>query len=163
MSSIRHCSIVIAATLSLALMLLAEPSCAAAQKTAELCQNKATDDTLRPLPKSLVMAAKQLFGLYRMANRQVRRSTVFRCADGQVLLCNLGANLPCGKANTDQHPSGAEAWCRDHPDADFIPNAAIPWGSVYRWRCVAGTAAIVGQPDAIDSRGFIARYWKALD
>lgn len=155
-------SATIVGALFLALVLLAEVNGAAAREASEFCRDRGTDDTLRPLPKSLVRAAKQIFGLYRMPDQQVRRSTVFRCAGGHMLLCNYGANLPCGKANTDRHPSGAEAWCRDHPDAHFIPNAAIPWGSIYKWRCVAGTAAIARQVEEIDTRGFVARYWKPV-
>jgi len=128
-----------------------------------LCGQKETDDTLQPLPQSLVPAAKRLFGLGNMPQQQIRRSTVFRCADGHVLLCTYGANLPCGKANSDRRLLGAEAWCRDHPDADFIPRFAIPSGNIYNWRCAAGAPQILGQIDEIDPRGFVARYWKPLD
>jgi hypothetical protein len=127
-----------------------------------LCPNEATDDALRPLPQSLVPEAKRTFGL-RMPDEQVRRSTVFRCADGHVLLCNYGANLPCGKANTDRDPRGAKAWCHGHPDADFIPHFAIPSGNIYHWRCAAGRPEIAGQAEAIDPRGFVARYWRPLN
>jgi len=128
-----------------------------------LCGQKETDDTLQPLPQSLVPAAKRLFGLGNMPQQQIRRSTVFRCADGHVLLCTYGANLPCGKANSDRRLPGAEAWCRDHPDADFIPRFAIPSGNIYNWRCAAGAPQILGLIDEIDPRGFVARYWKPLD
>jgi hypothetical protein len=126
-----------------------------------LCRNDVIDDTLRPLPPSLVPEAKRIFGL-RMPDQQVRRNTVFRCADGLVLLCNYGANLPCGKANADRHPRGAETWCRDHPDSDFIPHFVIPPGNIYDWRCIAGRAEITGQVEEIDPRGFVVRYWKPL-
>lgn len=129
---------------------------------AQLCRTTGVDDTLQPVPQSLVPAAKRIFGL-RMTDQQVRHSTVFRCASGQVLLCTYGANLPCGKANVDRHPAGATAWCRDHPDADFVPGFAIPSGNIYRWRCSRGASEILGEAEEVDPRGFIARFWKPLD
>lgn len=136
---------------------------AAEQAAAQLCREKGTDDTLRPIPNSLVPAAKQLFGLDNMSDQQVRRSTVFRCAEGHVLICTYGANLPCGKANSDRRLPGAEAWCRDHPDARFIPRFAIPSGNIYNWRCDAAAPEVLGQIEEIDPRGFVARYWKPMD
>ena len=130
---------------------------------ADACRGGVTDDTLRPIPQSLVPAAKQLFGLSRMPDEQIRRSTVFRCAEGHTLLCNYGANLPCGKANTDRRLPGAEPWCREHREADFIPRFAIPSGNIYNWRCFAGAPEIVSQIEEIDARGFVARYWKRVD
>jgi hypothetical protein len=147
------------ATATLVMVLLLRP----ADAQVELCQKDATDDTLRSIPQSLVPAAKQLFGLVKVPDQQIRRSTVFRCAEGRVLLCNYGANLPCGKAKADRHPRGVVAWCRENPHADFVPNYARPWGSIYDWRCVAGAAEIVGQVEEIDPRGFVARCWKPLD
>ena len=145
------------------MLLLVAANKAAAQDPVRFCREKGTDDTLRPIPQSLVSAAKQLFGLSNMPEQQIRRSTVFRCADGRVLLCNYGANLPCGKADADRHPRGVAAWCRQNPHADFVPNYARPWGSIYDWRCVGGVAEIASQAEEIDPRGFVARYWKPLN
>jgi hypothetical protein len=142
------------------LLLAAEQ--ARAQDAVQLCREKGTDDYARPIPQSLVPAAKRIFGL-RMTNQQVLHSTVFRCADGHVLLCTYGANLPCGKANSDRDLPGAEAWCRDHPNADFVPRYAIPWGNIYDWRCAGGRPKVIKQIEEIDSRGFVARYWKQAD
>lgn len=136
---------------------------ASAQDAGRLCREEGTDDTLRAIPPSLVPTAKRLFGLGRVPDEQIRRATVFRCADGRVLLCTYGANLPCGKGDTDRRPPGVQAWCRENPDADFVPNYARPSGSIFNWRCVDGAAEIARQVEQIDSRGFVARYWKPLD
>jgi hypothetical protein len=149
--------------LVLALILLALAGGAAAQDPTRFCREKGTDDELRPIPQTLVPAAKRLFGLVRMPEGQIRRSTVFRCADGHTMLCTYGANLPCGKANSDRRLPGAEAWCRDHPSADFIPRYAIPAGNIYGWRCAAGIPEVVDRIEDIDPRGFVARYWKPAD
>ena len=145
----------------LVLLLLLAAEQARAQAV-QLCREKGTDDDLRPIPQSLVPAAKRIFGL-RMPDQQVMHGTVFRCADRHVLLCTYGANLPCAKANSDRDLPGAEAWCRDHPNADFVPRFAIPWGNIYDWGCASGSPKVIKQIEEIDSHGFVARYWKLAD
>ncbi|MGE5270626.1 MAG: hypothetical protein ACM3JG_13245 [Thiohalocapsa sp.] len=65
--------------------------------------------------------AVRLFHLDAMPVDQVKRSTYFRCAAGRALLCTTGANLPCGKANTSQDLTAADAWCAANPGSPFIP------------------------------------------
>lgn len=125
-----------------------------------LCRDTVTDDTLHPLPDSLVPAATRLFQLAAMPAEQIRRSTYFRCDAGRVLVCNTGANLPCGKANTSRQLPAAVTWCAEHPGSDFIPMYVTGHDTVYRWRCTGAKATAVGAPLKVDRRGFIARYWK---
>jgi hypothetical protein len=47
----------------------------------QLCRETGTDDGVRPIPQTLVRAAKRIFGL-RMPGQQVLHSTVFGCAGG---------------------------------------------------------------------------------
>jgi hypothetical protein len=124
------------------------------------CGTPGTDDTLRPIPETLVPAAVRLFQLEAMPAEQVRQTTYYRCAGGRVLLCTTGANLPCGKANTSRRLQAADAWCAEHPGSDFIPAFATGHDTIYRWRCRGGRAATVGAAMKLDRRGFIARYWK---
>ncbi len=128
-----------------------------------LCRRLGTSDRLQQLPPSLVAKATALFGLSAMPEEQIRRSTFFRCAGGYVLLCNVGANLPCGKANTSRHLAAADRWCAAHPGSDFIPMYMTGHDTVYRWRCTADRATTVGRPWRVDRRGFIARFWKRAD
>jgi hypothetical protein len=124
-----------------------------------VCRDGQTDDTLRPLPSVLVARARTVFGLH-MPAEQVRKTTVVRCMNGKVMLCNAGANLPCGKANTKRTLPGATTWCGDHPDVSFIPMFATGHDTIYRWSC-SGTTAVAGEPvEAVDARGFVAQYWK---
>jgi hypothetical protein len=111
----------------------------------------------------LVPASVRLFGLEAMPEEQVRRSTVYRCVEGRVLLSNLGANLPCGKANTSRDLPAADAWCAGNPGSDFIPMYVTGHDTIYRWRCVGATAAASGEPFDVDQRGFISRFWKPVD
>jgi hypothetical protein len=136
---------------------------AAAGSVGALCSAAATDDTLRPVPDTLVTTAIQLFGLQAMPAEQIKRSTYYRCSAGRVLLCTVGANLPCGKANASRHLPAADAWCAAHARAKFIPMYVTGHDTIYRWRCTGTKAAIEGQPLHLDSRGFIAEFWKPAD
>jgi hypothetical protein len=128
-----------------------------------LCAPAATDDTLRPIPQALVPAATRLFQLQAMPAAQIQKSTVYRCRDGQVLICTLGANLPCGKADTSRRLAAADGWCAQHPGSQFIPMYVTGHATVWQWRCLGPRAATTGQPLATDRRGFIARYWKQVE
>ena len=136
---------------------------ASADSPQELCRAPETDDTPREIPDSLVPVSVRLFGLDAMPAEQVRRSTLYRCVEGRVLVCNLGANLPCGKADTRSDLPQADAWCAENAGSDFIPMYVTGHDTVYRWRCNGTKAAAIGEPVAVDRRGFIARFWKPVD
>ena len=146
----------------LAGVLAAAAGPAHAETPAQHCQRVGVDDTLRSIPASLVPAAQRLFGL-RMPAEQVRNTTYFRCANGRVLVCNVGANLPCGKANQSRNLPGATAYCRENPGSDFIPMVATGHDTIYRWRCAGRTAQPRGPVEKVDDRGFFSRYWKRVD
>src|SRR5215472_19085800 len=76
-------------------------SVAYAESPTALCARVGTDDTTRPIPADLVSAANSAFKT-ALPPQVAMDSTVFRCAEGHVLACTAGANLPCGKANTPQ-------------------------------------------------------------
>jgi hypothetical protein len=90
-------------------------------------------------------------------------TTVFRCVSGHVLLCTVGANLPCGLANTSRLPKpGTVDWCRDHPDVAYIPAAVVGHDTIFTWQCQGGVPRVVRQVLAVDDQGFIKQYWKEL-
>ena len=146
----------------LAAGLLLAPAAQAAETPAQHCRRVGTDDATRPIPASLVPAAKRLFGL-EAPDDAVRRTTVFRCMGGAVLICTVGANLNCGKANTDRALASARRYCREHGDAPFIPAFVTGHDTAYRWQCRGGEA-VAGEPaEALDARGFVARLWKPAE
>ena len=133
-----------------------------AASPATLCDHLGTSDRLRAIPAALVPAAMRIFRLGAMPAAQVERSTVFRCFDHRVLLCNFGANLSCGKANTRRDLPAASAWCARHPGSSFIPMYVTGHDTIYRWRC-AGAQAATGAPRLrVDARGFIASHWRRM-
>lgn len=157
-----RCSLFLLVALALA-GLTPLPRVAAAASPAEACRKLGTSDQLRAIPPALVPAAVSLFGLAAMPAEQVERSTVFRCFEGKVFLCNYGANLPCGKADTRRDLPAATAWCVQHPGSDFIPMYVTGHDTIYRWRC-DGTAAVAGAAVfSVDARGFITQLWKPAD
>jgi hypothetical protein len=123
------------------------------------CAKVVNDDELRGAPHALAPAIKQLF---HVTGAYAAQTTRYRCAGGKVMLCNVGANLPCGKANIRRHLPGATAWCKEKPNSNFIPMAATGHDTIYTWHC-ANDVATPGDPvRKIDARGFFADYWRQL-
>lgn len=145
------------AVVSWAVMAAARP---AANSPDQFCAAIGTDDSLRPIPEWLVATARILFHLDAMPEAQIRRSTWLRCDQGRTLLCNEGANLPCGKANTRRNLPAAERWCKEHPDTDFIPAFVTGHDTIYAWKCSGTAAAITATVFRTDRRGFISQFWK---
>lgn len=85
----------------------------------------------------------------------------WRCADGHVLACAYGANIPCdSKADTSRKPArGAEEFCREQPEAAVVPAMATGHATVYAWRCRAGRPEIARQVLKVDRQGFAASFW----
>lgn len=132
---------------------------AARESPRAYCTRVGTDDTLRRPPRSLQGAIHRLFNVN---GSDGRATSYYRCASGAVLLCNVGANLPCGKANTSRTLPAATQWCQTHPNSDFIPMYVTGHDTVYSWRCIGDAAhagALIGK---LDAHGFFAAYWKPL-
>jgi hypothetical protein len=135
---------------------------ARAETPRAFCARTVNDDTLRLIPESLVTAAGAALAT-AMPTSQAIQSTVFRCADGHVLVCTVGANLVCGRANPGRTPGpGQVAWCREHRNDAFIPLAAAGHDTIYAWRCRDGVPRIDRQTMAVDPRGFIVQNWRQL-
>jgi hypothetical protein len=155
----RICRVLIAAAAAFA---LGSVAAARAETPANFCARVGTDDTLRPIPESLVPAVNSVFGT-DLPVRTAMDTTVFRCVDRHLLVCTVGANLPCGLANASRTPSAAMSqWCRDHRDDMVIPAVVTGHETIYAWRCLDGAPQVVRQIGQVDPRGFVAQYWKAL-
>jgi len=125
------------------------------------CKAAGTRDTVQPLPQNLKSAAAALLGLVRAAGDP--EEYFWRCMDGAVFVCAIGANIPCrSKADRSRRNVGAEAFCRETGNADFVPAYAAGHGTIYEWRCVSG-AAVRGKAIAqLDRRGFQRDFWHRL-
>lgn len=158
-----HAIIVRAIVIAVAVLAPMRTHAASPETPATLCQAAGTDDRVRPIPDSLVPGATRLFRLEAMPAEQVRHSSYFRCFGHHVLVCNLGANLPCGKANKARRLPAADHWCAENPNSGFIPMYVTGHDTVYDWSCRGSAAAIVKTRFTVDRRGFIAQFWKRVE
>lgn len=92
-------------------------------------------------------------------------NSYWRCMDGHVYACTVGANLPCAeKADTSTTPTDAmNEFCADQPDADVIPAYVTGHATVYNWRCVDGEAEAGKQVLTADAQGYIAEFWYEIE
>jgi hypothetical protein len=94
----------------------------------------------------------------------LQNGTAWRCMNGKVYACFVGANLPCeSKANTSRTPTDAELeYCKANPTADLIPAATTGHDTVFEWHCVLGAPQVAKQVYQVDPRGYIAEIWYAI-
>jgi hypothetical protein len=90
--------------------------------------------------------------------------TVWRCMDGEVWACFVGANLPCSeKADTSSTPQPEmEDFCNANPNTEVIPAAVTGRATVYEWRCVDTAPQVVTQLLEPDALGFLSDFWYEL-
>ena len=112
-------------------------------------------------PDILVKAIVDLGLVSPDAPPEFAKNAVWRCLNGQVLVCHFGANLPClEKADTNQTPAPPlDDFCRDNPAAEFIPAVVTGRATVYTWRCADGAPTIVDPVFTPDERGFLSEFW----
>ena len=84
----------------------------------------------------------------------------WRCANGLVLACLYGANIPCGsKAMTSQKPTQAIIdYCRQNPDSQFVPMVVTGHETTVSWAC-HGPRPVVIRTSAVDAQGYAKQYW----
>ena len=88
----------------------------------------------------------------------------WRCMEGQVYACTVGANLPClDKVNTGQTPTAdMTTYCQSNANAPLIPAFVTGRATAYEWSCVNGVATPGRQVWQADAQGFIASIWYAI-
>lgn len=93
------------------------------------------------------------------------RGTSWRCMDGAVYACNVGANLPCdAKPAADPAPTDAmRTWCAENRDADFIPMYVTGHDTTYAWSCADGSPRRGRQTAPLDTRGYVASIWHRIE
>jgi hypothetical protein len=61
-----------------------------------------------------------------------RKSYYWRCMDGRVYVCAIGAYIPCGaKADRAKRNLGADKYCQENREAAFVPAYATGHHSIY--------------------------------
>ena len=87
----------------------------------------------------------------------------WRCADGAVLACLYGANIPCdAKADTSRTPTAAISdYCRQNPGSDFVPMYVTGHETVISWACHGADPAVVSA-GAVDAQGYAKAFWEPV-
>jgi len=134
----------------------------------EYCKSAGTVDTPGPeytgpkVPEIIAEKLKKEFGAPESAPLDVFiNGTSWRCMNGNVYACNVGANLPCQeRGDYSKEPNdGMLNYCGENPSSDFIPMYASGRATVYEWKCNDGTPEIVKQIAETDEAGFIKNIW----
>ena len=126
------------------------------------CQRVVTDDDPGAVPASLIPSFVRAFGSFPNAG-SLEGFLHYRCYQGSVMGCVVGANLNCGKANISVASQGGDEWCREHPNDQIIPMVATGHSTIYSWRC-SGTRAVADRKiSPVDDRGFEVSNWKVLN
>jgi len=131
----------------------------------QLCRRLRNDDTLREYSPALragtIAAFKRLAPNAQgvPADDELKTQAIFRCMGGKVLVCFVGANLPCAKMNAARDNPGANRFCRENPNDDDVPAVAAGHDAVYSYRCRNGRAETTGELWKLDERGFAKTLW----
>jgi Tol biopolymer transport system component len=113
------------------------------------------------VPESVARGLQQALNAPDTPLDVLQNGSLWRCMDGSVYACFVGANLPCeAKANTDRTPTQEEIdYCQQNPNSDFIPAVVTGRETVYEWRCLDGAPDIVKQLTQPDEQGFFSDIW----
>lgn len=133
-----------------------------------VCARLGNDDSIRDYDPSLragtASAFRKLFPDAK--NGPVEDSwqtqAQYRCMNGKVMVCFVGANLPCTKMNAQRGNPGADMFCRDNPDAGSVPAYSTGHDSIHTYRCRNGKAEATGTTRQLDQRGFAKDLWIEL-
>ena len=114
------------------------------------------------VPESMAVALKKAWGSPESAPLDTFiKGTYWRCMDGKVYACNVGANLPCDeKADVSKEPTqGMKDYCKENAGSDFIPMYVTGHSTIYDWKC-DGTTPVAGKAFAeVDKQGYQKGIW----
>jgi hypothetical protein len=132
------------------------------------CVSVRDDDKVRGYESSLreptIKAFKKMFPNAREEPNpsSFEMQARYRCMDGKIMVCFIGANLPCAKIVTARDNPGADAFCKKASNGDAVPAYATGHDSAYSFKCRDGSAVVDRETWQLDKRGFAAKIWTAL-
>lgn len=121
---------------------------------------KAEQNVLSP---ALIQKIRAQFGFAaNTPDEEIQNQAILRCAQGKLWVCVIGANLPCGKADTAKKVSAeVKHYCQEQPNSDFIPATLTGHDTAYEWRCTKG-APVIARKFKLDGQGYFLDYWKEI-
>lgn len=112
-----------------------------------------------PVPLALKPFLSRALGLSADAEFRPERF-YWRCMNGIVFVCAIGANIPCAaKADLARRNVGADKYCRDNPEATFVPAYATGHETLFAWSCSLGHALPGKRMAKLDPRGYRTDFW----
>ena len=112
-----------------------------------------------PVPTALMPYLRAAIGLSADAP-QTPQSYHWRCMDRAVYVCAVGANIPCEtKADRAKRNLGADTYCRENPNAAFVPAYATGHNTIYEWSCAGGNSLRGKRYVKLDARGYRIDFW----
>jgi hypothetical protein len=114
------------------------------------------------MPAEIVQALQKVYKAPTDTPAEVyNNGSSWRCMDGKVYACFVGANLPCqSKANSEKTPNAEVVdFCKSHSDSEFIPAAVTGHDTIYEWRCNKDVPETTAQLFHVDGRGYISEIW----
>ena len=113
------------------------------------------------VPESVAQGLQKALNAPDTPLEVLENGSSWRCMDGDVYACFVGANLPCeAQANSDRTPTQEETdFCQQNPDSDFIPAVVTGRETVFEWRCRDGAPEVVSQVFQPDAQGFLSEIW----
>lgn len=118
-----------------------------------------------PVPPSIARGLQKAFGVAPSEPLAAfERGTSWRCMDGAVYACNVGANLPCeAKPDADPKPTqGMREYCASNAGSDFIPMFVTGHDSLFSWSCAGSEPKRGERTWTLDARGFVASIWHRI-
>ncbi len=96
------------------------------------------------LPEAIVQAMIDQNIVSADAPASMQQSAYWRCMDGNVWFCVVGANLPCSeKADISETPTSTmDEYCQANPETNSIPAVVTGRATVYSWNCDGTTVTI---------------------
>lgn len=125
----------------------------------EKCSMVRNDDIVKTIPKVFLKDARWLYGnADRSDDKNLMISTVYRCMNGRIRLCNAGANIVCAKPDTSERVTPELIqYCKQNPD-DIVPMVVTGHSTIHSWKCV-GKKPQIDSSEELDSRGFVESVW----
>jgi len=117
------------------------------------------------VPEAVAQGLKKAFGAPAAAPLEpFLHHSFWRCMNGIVYACTVGANLPCQeRADISRKPTESMTdFCRNHPQAKVIPAVVTGRATVYEWTCANDIPEVVRQFTQPDARGFLSNIWYAI-
>jgi hypothetical protein len=117
------------------------------------------------VPEAVAQGLKKAFGAPADAPLEpFLHNTFWRCMNGQVYACTVGANLPCQeRADVSRRPTqGMTTFCQNNPHAEVIPAFVTGRATVYAWQCTSGVPEVAQQFARPDAQGFLSNIWYAI-